>query len=1025
MQIEGFSLNPQLWGALRLCQKRSIEAAFRYVKSPIESLGSKSCLISLPTGAGKSGVIAVVAHASKQSKVLVLCHRRAVCDQLIKEIKGGFFESLVTGYSGSKKSVFESVEDTAKSGIYVSTFQKLVSLSPGKLAELKKQIDLIIIDEGHSEPSPVWKELVRNSGSHKIVITATPYRNDLFQFDIDGDSSYIYTFEEALHHAVLMSPVFCVAKFDEISNSISLFLKDNPGAKCIVKCKEFSDIERYYELLNKDFSVLAVHERYVKDPRVNVKVDVPANLRYSEYDVIIHQRKLDEGVDIPQAKLLILTYAVNSGRELVQTVGRIVRLHKNIKPLVVQCDSNANERMWVNYRYFDKSLSTPAAAKKFMSSLDVNKLIEIYLSSFPDASYYGNRFLKKFDINEFKPEESLVIPTASVCFLSTLNGFDVQAAADLIYWRSNHSGELAKCFVVAGGINVVVSIAFNRSRFLKDQFFFEPSLEITLLKKFEKNVVAVYDSRGRKFGFDPELCIAGVIDPGKLLNVMALGKKTVTKEASSRAVGTTSKRPESVAIKGRDLELIADLQRNSAYRVATLKCDNFDVLGDKQSSYYVGVDSGRISDQKDGQYMLDDLDKWLDFMEGVISVDKVISSNLLHSFAKPIPVDLTLAIESVIMDFSDLPRPINVRHESGEVVVDNGFIYLENSGGLVFDGKDSDLKIGISLCDHSPFIVFESEEGVLYDINGRGEEYGDFIELLSESLHKVLLEKGVSYSKGRFYELRLPVEGDFKIASSSLQNVVIGMPELLGSDLDEKGYVEVVKGKDKVIQVSNEEFYKDSIFFMLDKLKENSHLDPTRSQLGPFYKFIPDVDLVFCTDMATEPADFIISSVSKLVYVHVKCGGAAISPQSPAGALAEVGGQAIKNIEMLISANEGLKAANWGILKSPWPTPNAPQKITERLRLLRGARVAASDQKARDLAVQQAWEIIALRRKSSRVRKEVWIVCANGFSASHFEKQLNKGHAGSQKSLQAYQLIQSWISTAHSNDVDLKVFVSN
>lgn len=30
-----------------------------------------------------------------------------------------------------------------------------------------------------------------------------------------------------------------------------------------------------------------------------------------------------------------------------------------------------------------------------------------------------------------------------------------------------------------------------------------------------------------------------------------------------------------------------------------------------------------------------------------------------------------------------------------------------------------------------------------------------------------------------------------------------------------------LKGKDKVIQVSNEGFYKDSIFFMLDKLKEN------------------------------------------------------------------------------------------------------------------------------------------------------------------------------------------------------------
>lgn len=200
--------------------------------------------------------------------------------------------------------------------------------------------------------------------------------------------------------------------------------------------------------------------------------------------------------------------------------------------------------------------------------------------------------------------------------------------------------------------------------------------------------------------------------------------------------------------------MIADLQRNSPLS-PTLKCDNLlDVLGDKQSSYYVGVDSGRISDQKDGQYMLDDLDKWLDFMEGVISVDKVISSNLLHSFAKPIPVDLRLAIEDVIMDFSDLPHPINVRHESGEVVLQITGSYIWKILVVWFLACDSTQKLVYHCADQSPFIVFESEEEVLYDINGRGEEYGDFIELLSESLHKVLLEKGVSYLKGRFYELR-------------------------------------------------------------------------------------------------------------------------------------------------------------------------------------------------------------------------------------------------------------------------------
>lgn len=1022
-KVSGFLLCSELWSALRFCQQRSIETALKYIKRPIESLDSKSCLISLPTGAGKSGVIAVVAHAAKQSKVLVLCHRRAVCDQLVREINGAFFESLVQNYKGLKKKVFDSVDDTTGSGIYVSTFQKLVSFTSDELAALKKNIDLIIVDEGHSEPSPVWKGLVRGTGAHKVVITATPYRNDLFQFDIDDGSSFIYTFEEALGQAVLMEPDFCVADNNGLIESIELFLKDNPGTKCIVKCKDFSSIEHYYQLLNKHFAVLAVHEQYVNDPRQNVKVDVPANLRDSEYEVIIHQRKLDEGVDIPQAKLLVLTYPVSSGRELVQTIGRIVRLYQDVKPLVVEFGVSANQRMWENYRYFDKSLSTPAAARKFISSLDVNKLIEFYLSSFPDASYYGSRFLRKFDINDFNPENSLVIPTASVCFLNTLQHFDLQAMTDLLYWRANQAGELAKCFEVVGSINVIVSIAFNRSRFLKDQFFFEPSLEVTLLKKLKQNVVAIYDSRGRRFSYDAEMFVGGAVEQSKLLNVMGLGSKTITKEASSRSVGTTSKRPESVSIKGRNLEEIVDLQRNSSYRVATLKCDNFDLLGEKQSSYYVGVDSGRISDQKDGQYMMDELDQWLEAMDDVISADKDISSNLLHSFAKPVPVDLALTIESVIFDFSDLPRPTRIILGGKEMVVDNGFIYIENINGLVLDSRFPELKINVSLCSQEPFVVFESDAVNVYDINGDGAQYGGLLQFLFEHLHKVLLNDGVSYSKGRFYELKLPVEGEFKIASSSLENIVIGIPDLLDDKLDEKGYVEIVKGERKVVQVVGEEFNENSIFCMLDKLKSQSQLNPTLSQLGPFYKYIPDVDLVFCTDMDTEPADFILSSVSKLVYVHVKC-GTAKDPQSSAGALAEVGGQAVKNVEMLITGDKNLKAANLNILVSAWPTRNAPQQMAERIRLLRGARFTALDQNAREIAVKEAWDIIAQRRKSSRVQKEIWLVAANSFSASHFENQLNKGHAGSQESLQAYQLIQGWISTAHSNDIDLKIFVS-
>lgn len=76
-----------IWKGLRQCQQESIQVISEY----IDSQSKKSCLISLPTGAGKSGVICAVSNYVNYSKVLVITHRRAVCDQLYKQLKGSFF----------------------------------------------------------------------------------------------------------------------------------------------------------------------------------------------------------------------------------------------------------------------------------------------------------------------------------------------------------------------------------------------------------------------------------------------------------------------------------------------------------------------------------------------------------------------------------------------------------------------------------------------------------------------------------------------------------------------------------------------------------------------------------------------------------------------------------------------------------------------------------------------------------------------------------------------------------------------
>lgn len=1015
MKVSGFSINDVLWDNLRSCQQESIQTSLSYLKKPLNE-NANSCLISLPTGAGKSGVISVLSHKATQKRTLVLCHRRAVCDQLFKEIKGKFFSDRAESETFKLKPVFNCINDTSRNGVYVSTFQKLQTFTTEQLEALKQNIDLVIIDEGHAEPSPVWSTLVRGIGAHKIVITATPYRNDLFQFDITAEASYIYTFEKALEDRVLKEPTFESTNEGMLITRIRQFLDNNEGTKCIIKCNQFSDIEHYYQLLNSELKVLAIHEQFTKDKRENVKVSVPAGLKNSEYDVIIHQRKLDEGVDIPQAKLLILTYAVNSGRELVQTIGRVVRLFGDSEPKVLEIEHDANEQMWKNYRRFDSSLNSTEAVKKFITSLDSNKLIERYLAAFPDVSYYGNRFVSKFDLNSFDPEVSLNIPTASICFLNQRIGFSVQLLCDHLYWRCNNAGELAKPFETECGIRCIVSIAFNKSKFLADQFFFEPSLEVTLFKSLSNDVVAIYDSRGRLFNRDDDLKIGSAVSQDKLFNVMSLGESASTKEASSKSISTARKRPEGIAVKGKNLEQMADMQANSSYRLATMRCDTFDQMQKKKGSYYVGVDSGRISDQKESSFSLSELNDWLEDMDNVISANINVNNTLVNSYAKPVKVNLNLEVLSLIFDFSESESPIDISINKENYVLDNTFLFYEYNAGILLIENVESSKITVTLQVEEPYLVLTSETEILYSIDGYN--YQDILDYINEKLHKALLENGIGFSQGQFYQLQLPLQNSFELATSNLANVVIGLTSLSGNNLDEKGY------QNGVYQVVNGDFSSDSIFYLVDKLKANALVNPAKSDLGPFDPYISEADLLINTDMGTEPADFIISSKNKLVFVHVKCGGSA-NPQSSAGGLAEVGSQAIKNIEMLISNNIDLRPSNWNRLHTAWPSPNAVLKMPERIRLHQGCEFIAQDENERLEKLEELWDTVAKRRRSTAVKKEIWIVAANSFSVTHFEEQLKLGSEAKGESLQAYQLINSWLSTAHNNDVALKIFVSD
>lgn len=1009
--INDLGIDQSVWIALRECQKNAVRCGVGYLNKALDQQDHKACLLSLPTGAGKSGVIATLAHYAPQHKVLVLCHRRYVCNQLAKQIAGEFFKKAAPDSMTAQRKVHRSIKDIDQNGIYVTTFQMLLHQTPEQLAKVREHFDLIIIDEGHSEPSPVWRTLVRGTHAHRIIVTATPYRNDLFQFDVGTQASYIYTFAEAAEDEVLYAPSLASVSDDELDAVISAFLAKDSELKCIIKCKNFEEVQRYFNRFTKLAPTIAVHDAYKNDSRQIQRVSVPQDIATSSYRILVHQHKLDEGVDIPCAKMLVLTYVVGSGRELVQTIGRVVRAFKGSDPVVIELNDDSNQVMWESYRDFDESLRSAAGVSKFLSSLDSAKLIELYLDAFPNYSYHQSRFVGKFDINNFEPDKALVIPTASICFLNAQSSFSIDQAVDTLYWRATNCGELCKIFKSGStSIHVVLSVAFNKSRFLANELFFEPSLEITLVRVLKNGVVAVFDSRGRSFSGDNELGLTLPLPQEKLLKVMIRDGQMRPKETSTRAIGRPTRRPESMHLKGRNLDELGGQQQFSGYRMSTLKCDTLTNQGKKSGTFYVGVDAGRISDHKDRQFSLSDLDEWFEMIEACLASNEVATSRVLSAFAKPIVPNKPLELEALMFEFDGGENPTIVEVEGVRCEFEDEFAFFPcvDQFELIEGIEETVIDVSVSL--QEPYFEFSPRTNM--DVHADGVD--NISDLLTKKLSKALFKDGITYSGGRFYELRLPTHGGFEIEKSELGNIIVGLPALLRKGLTEKG---VSTGP------MNDEFDSLSVFYLIDKLKNYSLENPLLAELGPFYDYVGHPDILLCSDMGTEPADFVVSSADKLVYVHVKCGSSSKRPESSAGAIAEVGSQAVKNLEMLITSDRNLLAANWSELLNDWPTNGAANRLKSRIRMLDRKRF---DESTSDLGseMKRLWGLIADRRRNHAVKKEVWVIAANSFSRDHFATQMNLGAAGSSESLQAYQLIQGWIGACSNLDVELRIFVA-
>lgn len=153
--------------ALRDYQKECLETVLTEFR-----IGTNRQLISLPTGSGKTIVMAAIAkHVNK--KILIIAHREELIQQALEKIKL-YWPNADLGVCMADRNEIEN-------RIVVGSVQSCSR--PKRLEQLKEQnFQLLMIDEAHHASADTYQSIIENLGFNQgkllIGVTATPERAD-------------------------------------------------------------------------------------------------------------------------------------------------------------------------------------------------------------------------------------------------------------------------------------------------------------------------------------------------------------------------------------------------------------------------------------------------------------------------------------------------------------------------------------------------------------------------------------------------------------------------------------------------------------------------------------------------------------------------------------------------------------------------------------------------------------------------------------------------------------------------------
>lgn len=351
---------------------------------------SRRACVVMPTGTGKTEVaLSIMAEAAVST--LVVAPVRDLMYQWHRRILQGL--GYDAGVIGDNVFRVRPVSVTTYESAYLH------------MERLGDRFGLIVFDECHHLPGPVRRDAARMCAAPlRLGLTATPERSDGRQADLPeliGPIAYEMTLAKArgktlAEYEVVRIPVYLSAeeqaRYDMLSQIVRKYIiertKTNPHFSWEDVCGETASEPEARRAVRAFHAKKAIEDRAAEKLRVledlfrlhagsrtivfagsnamardvsrrflipcllnhcgkKERLDILSGLEDGSYPAVVANRVLDEGVDLPAAKVAVVLGGTASTRQARQRLGRILRKSGNARATlyeVVCADTNEDQR---------------------------------------------------------------------------------------------------------------------------------------------------------------------------------------------------------------------------------------------------------------------------------------------------------------------------------------------------------------------------------------------------------------------------------------------------------------------------------------------------------------------------------------------------------------------------------------------------------------------------------------------------------------------------------------------------------